>query len=127
MALITAPVIGPNLRFAGPPKRARNTFTAISPLWMPSPPRTLYLPASGVILTRNDDAGGRARTSTKKSSKLQPALQGYNLAYPRASRLSRDPTHLDELPRQSRRCAWVWIDDMPRLGTKIHPITRACM
>jgi extradiol dioxygenase family protein len=26
-------VIGPNLRFTGPPKRARNTFTAISPLF----------------------------------------------------------------------------------------------
>jgi len=123
--LITTLVIGPNLRFAGPPKRARNTFTAISPLSMPSHPRTLYLPASGVKLTRNDDAGGRAKSSTKNLSKLQHALQGCNLAYPRASRLTRDPTHLEELPRQSRRRTRVLIDDMPRPGTKIHPITPA--
>ncbi|KAH8638522.1 hypothetical protein IG631_06292 [Alternaria alternata] len=94
MPLITILVIGPNLRFAGPPKRARRTQHLHRHLStfdsMPSRPRTL--PASGVMLTRDKVAGGHTRRSTKKVSTLQNVLQGYNLACPRASRLSRDPT-----------------------------------
>jgi hypothetical protein len=33
----------------------------------------------------------------------------------------------DKVPRQSRRSTWVFIDDMPRPGTKTHLITRACV